>query len=117
MRTASEGGTDGKGRYCLNDLHKAAGGEDRHKPGNWAMLDQTKALAAEIETDAGIPASEQYQALTIYKGGNGPQGTYVVRELVYAYAMWISTVLAHSCFNRRMKARLQRSCEAGPMGA
>ncbi|MFX8828935.1 KilA-N domain-containing protein, partial [Acinetobacter baumannii] len=46
---------DANGRYCLNDLHKAAGEEGRHKPGNWLMLDQTKALVAEIEI-AGIPA-------------------------------------------------------------
>lgn len=70
---------DGQGRYCLNDLHRASGTEARHKPGNWLMLDQTKALAAEIEI-AGIPAILSKQGL----------GTFVCRELVYAYAMWIS---------------------------
>jgi phage antirepressor YoqD-like protein len=43
------------------------------------MLAQTKALAAEIEI-AGIPAIQSKQGL----------GTYVAKELVYAYAMWIS---------------------------
>ncbi|MGL5181156.1 phage antirepressor KilAC domain-containing protein [Herbaspirillum huttiense] len=70
---------DANGRYCLNDLHKAAGEEGRHKPGNWLMLDQTKALVAEIEI-AGIPAIQSKQGL----------GTFVAKELVYAYAMWIS---------------------------
>lgn len=70
---------DADGRYCLNDLHRAAGEEARHKPGNWLMLEQTKALAAEIEI-AGIPAIQSKQGL----------GTFVVKELVYAYAMWIS---------------------------
>lgn len=70
---------DAEGRYCLNDLHRAAGDEARHKPGNWLMLDQTKALTAEIEI-AGNPAIQSKQGL----------GTFVAKELVYAYAMWIS---------------------------
>ncbi|WP_318013120.1 KilA-N domain-containing protein [Pectobacterium versatile] len=70
---------DAEGRYSLNDLHRAAGGEARHKPGNWLMLDQTKALIAEIEI-AGIPAIHSKQGI----------GTFACRELVYAYAMWIS---------------------------
>lgn len=70
---------DADGRYCLNDLHRASGGEARNKPGNWLMLEQTKALAVEIEI-AGIPAIQSKQGL----------GTYVCKELVYAYAMWIS---------------------------
>lgn len=71
--------TDAEGRYCLNDLHRAAGEEARHRPGYWLELDQTKALAAEIEK-AGIPA--------IWKRPR--VGTFVARELVYAFAMWIS---------------------------
>ncbi|MCD9029407.1 phage antirepressor KilAC domain-containing protein [Luteimonas sp. BDR2-5] len=72
---------DDDGRFCLNDLHKAAGGEARHRPGYWLALDQTQALAIEIEK-AGIPAIRKRQRI----------GTFVVRELVYAYAMWISAV-------------------------
>lgn len=26
---------DEEGRYCLNDLHKASGGEQRHQPRYW----------------------------------------------------------------------------------
>ncbi|MCL2874712.1 MAG: KilA-N domain-containing protein [Betaproteobacteria bacterium] len=70
---------DTEGWFCLNDLHRASGGEARHKPGNWLMLDQTKALISEVEI-AGIPAIQSKQGL----------GTFVVKELVYAYAMWIS---------------------------
>lgn len=70
---------DAGGRYCLNDLHRAAGDGAKHKPGNWLMLDQTKALITEIEI-AGNPAIFTKQGL----------GTFVVKELVYAYAMWIS---------------------------
>ncbi|MGE8518947.1 MAG: phage antirepressor KilAC domain-containing protein [Alcaligenes faecalis] len=70
---------DDQGRYSLNDLHRAAGEEARHKPGNWTALDQTKELVAEIEI-AGNPAIQSKQGL----------GTFVCKELVYGYAMWIS---------------------------
>jgi len=74
---------DREGRYCLNDLHKASGGNPNHRPGEWLRNKQTQALIAELG-DAGISASAQ-------KGGiPNEQGTYVAKELVYAYAMWIN---------------------------
>lgn len=76
---------DVHGRYCLNDLHRAAGGEERHKPSNFLRMDSTRELSMEIDrcSDMSIGCVE-----TI-RGGFG-QGTYVSRELVFAYAMWIS---------------------------
>lgn len=71
--------TDVEGRYCLNDLHKAAGGENRHRPSLWVENQQTKDLIAEIDK-AGIPAIHSKQGL----------GTFVCKELVYSFAMWIS---------------------------
>lgn len=97
--------------YSLNDLHKAAGNEQKHLPANFLRTDQTKDLIKEIEKgDAGIPASKdseelRYADLHIKKneytdakivplktvrGRGKKQGTYVCKELVYAYAMWIS---------------------------
>lgn len=73
--------TDEEGRYCLNDFHKAAGGEERHKPCKWLRSDQAIGLIAELEKGQICPVSA--------KTGRGG-GTYVVRELVYAYAMWVS---------------------------
>ena len=70
---------DAEGRYCVNDLHRSSGGVAKHRPGYWLELEQTKALAAEIQK-AGIPAIATKQKV----------GTFVARELVYAYAMWIS---------------------------
>ena len=32
---------DAEGRFCLNDLHKAAGGEKRHQPSDFLALLQT----------------------------------------------------------------------------
>ena len=79
---------DADGRYCLNDLHKAAGGEQKHRPKYWLENQQTVELIAEI-AKGGIPPLEQNQPVVSIQGGNAP-GTFVVRELVYAYAMWIS---------------------------
>ncbi|MFY3691262.1 phage antirepressor KilAC domain-containing protein [Achromobacter xylosoxidans] len=71
---------DANGRYSLNDLHRAAGGEKRHGPSYWLTNAQTRALVEELAT-TGIP-------VVTVEGAGG--GTYVARELVYAYAMWIS---------------------------
>lgn len=73
---------DEAGRFCLNDFHKAAGGEAKHKPSEWLRNSQTQELVAEIGK-VGIPA------LVTLRGGKTP-GTYVCKELVYAYAMWVS---------------------------
>lgn len=76
--------TPADGRYCLNDLHRASGGESNHRPGEWLRDKQTHALIAEMG-GAEIPASP---LATVNDGLNS--GTYVAKELVYAYAMWIS---------------------------
>ncbi len=67
------------GLFSLNDLHKASGGETKHEPSQWLRNDQTKALVAEIES-AGAKAFESKPKV----------GTYACRELVIAYAAWIS---------------------------
>lgn len=72
---------DQAGRYCLNDLHRAAGGERRHGPSLWLENQQTQELAQEL-SDTGIPVS-------VVRGG-AEQGTFACKELVYSYAMWIS---------------------------
>lgn len=76
---------DADGRYSLNDLHRAAGSENRHRPSLWVENQQTRQLVDQLEGEAGIPA------LVSVHGGAAP-GTYAAKELVYAYAMWISAV-------------------------
>lgn len=39
------------GLYSLNDLHRAAGGEDRHSPRRWLQNQQTVDLTLEVEKD------------------------------------------------------------------
>lgn len=82
--------TDAAGRYCLNDLHRAAGGESRHQPAFWLRNAQTQALIEEIENSANLQTSVStgIPAVSTSEGRGG--GTYVCKELVYAYAMWIS---------------------------
>lgn len=65
--------------YSINDLHKAAGGLEKHKPANWLRNQQTSDLIAELEI-AQIRAIQKKQGL----------GTFVSKELVVHYGMWIS---------------------------
>jgi len=72
---------DADGRFNLNDLHRAAGGEKKHQPSDWLRLQQTLDLRSELEMEKpGFPGIQAKQGL----------GTFAVRELIYAYAMWIS---------------------------
>ncbi|MCF5918425.1 KilA-N domain-containing protein, partial [Xanthomonas perforans] len=63
---------DDSGRYCLNDLHRAAGGEKRHQPSDWLRLQQTVELATEISAQSipGIPGIHARQGF----------GTFVAKE-------------------------------------
>ena len=71
------------GLFSLNDLHKASGGEENFKPAFFLRNDQAKALITEIANGADL-----HLFLNTTKGRNG--STYACRELVIAYAAWIS---------------------------
>ena len=70
--------------YCLNDIHKASNTSQSKKPHEWSRQHQTKELIQEI-VQSGNP---RLAIKTIHGGAN--RGTYACKELVYAYAMWIS---------------------------
>lgn len=76
---------DAHGRFCLNDLHKASGGDPKHQPSNFVRLDSTGALVEEL-----LRSDELIGSSPLHKKMGRDGGTYVVKELVYAYAMWIS---------------------------
>lgn len=78
---------DSEGRFSLNDLHKAAvnAGANARTKETQKFLDREEAadLITELKTqNLGVSPVDSK------RGRYG--GTYVVKELVYAYAMWIS---------------------------
>lgn len=75
--------------YNLNDLHKASGGEKRHELTNWLKLQQTTELIDELSKPEISGLEENQQVIKVVRGGN-KRGTYACKELVYAYATWIS---------------------------
>lgn len=80
--------TDAEGRFCLNDLHKASGNERKNEPNLFLSNKQTQELVQELIT-TGNPVVQKSHPVSVINGGND-RGTYVVKELVYSYAMWIS---------------------------
>ena len=68
--------------FNLNDLHKASGNSENHKPAFWLRNQQTQELITEIE-------SRDDKACEVVHGGKN-RGTYVCKELVIHYGMWIS---------------------------
>ncbi|HHG9067069.1 TPA: KilA-N domain-containing protein [Citrobacter freundii] len=82
--------TDDAGRFNLNSLHKASGGEKKKGPSYWLALEGTKALIDELSnslTDTDISVS----VLKVIKGGT-EQGTFAHELLAIEYAGWISPV-------------------------
>lgn len=62
------------GLFCLNDLHKAAGGDAKKQPAFFLRNEQTKALIEELS-----PAN--LQSLKTVVGKGKMQGSYACREL------------------------------------
>lgn len=87
------------GLYSLNDLHKASGGEAKYQPARFTRLSQTQELINEINHYPDMGSATKSNTYThnadidgvikVVNGGEG-RGTFVCKELVYAYAMWVS---------------------------
>ena len=100
------------GMFCLNDLHKASGGESRHEPSNWTRTDQFSELADEIFNSAKVQSWK--------KSAGRYGGTFVCKELVYAYAMWISPkfhIDVIRVFDGQAKAKTELDCLVGDVKA
>ncbi len=61
---------DAYGRYSLNDLHRAAGGEQKKRPKYWLSNKQTCELIEQLFTEGGIPPLEKNQPVSVINGGN-----------------------------------------------
>lgn len=78
---------DKEGRYCLNDLHKAAiaSGLDveRKNPSDFFRTDTAKIFVKSLE----CMNETTYSPIETKEGRNG--GSFACKELLYAYAMWL----------------------------
>ncbi|HEV2681537.1 MAG TPA: KilA-N domain-containing protein, partial [Rhodanobacter sp.] len=75
---------DSAGRFSLNDLHLAAGGQHKHRPSFWLQNKQ----AQEIIADRLISGNPELPPVAAQRGRYG--GTWAIKPLVYSYAMWVS---------------------------
>ena len=86
------------GLYSLNDMHKASGSDKKHQPAFFMRNKETKDLVDELKDEysssANMQSKEPVRAVRGIQKDNKPQGTYVCKELVYRYAMWISPKFA-----------------------
>ena len=84
--------------YSLNDLHRASGSEDKHRPALFMRNQQTLDLIDEINLQNSQSANSisgktpNLVASKIVRGGKDltVRGYWVCEELVLSYAMWIS---------------------------
>ena len=74
---------DSQGRYSLNTLHQASGGDESKRPGNWLKRKTTQSLIAELDSQMSFCSTD------VITGGNHA-GTYVHELLAISYAAWIS---------------------------
>ena len=71
------------GLYSINDLHRAAGKERKHEPHAWLRSQQAVELIKELEKTQNCVIQSK-QGL----------GTFVSKELVVHYGMWISSTFS-----------------------
>lgn len=75
---------DESGRFSLNDLHKAAGGLGKDLPSKFMRSESFKNVVGVLndQNRSFNPVSK--------KQGRYSGGTWVCKELVYKYAMWVN---------------------------
>ena len=76
--------TDDIGRFSLNDLHQAAGGDNNKKPSLFYRSDSFKSVVEILKAQ-----NSAFEPI-VKKQGRYNGGTWVCKELVYKYAMWVN---------------------------
>ena len=90
---------DESGLFCLNDLHKAAGGHSRHLPSKWLHLQRTQATLKALKAKTGIPVIHTKQQF----------GTFVPKIMLYDYASWVSpefNILVLEVFEKHVQEQI-----------
>ncbi len=77
--------TDDQGRFNLNALHKASGGENSKRPSMWLANKQAQELTEELSRNSSLG----HKLINSVKGGSTP-GTFAHELLAVSYAGWIS---------------------------
>lgn len=76
---------DAEDRFCMNDLHRAAGGAPKHRPDIYLALEQTQELIMALSERSGS------RSPVPVKASGDPNGlTFVTDDLAIGYTMWIS---------------------------
>ncbi|MGJ8525174.1 hypothetical protein LMG33818_000882 [Halomonadaceae bacterium LMG 33818] len=77
---------DEHGRFNLNAIHKASGGEAKNRPSMWMQNKQAKELINEVASQS---RNSSFAPVEAYRGGSHP-GTFAIDLLAVSYAGWIS---------------------------
>lgn len=79
---------DQDGLFNLNDLHEASGGANKHRASFFMRRPETIDLIAAMEAEKKCATQHTLPGpVKVIMGRHG--ATYVCKELVYAYAMWV----------------------------
>lgn len=82
--------TDTVGRFNLNALHRASGGEPGKAPAHWLRSQRVQELIAALEDQArqSAPDGETLQKCIVSQPGRSG-GTFAAEELAVSYAGWV----------------------------
>lgn len=77
---------DSEGRFCLNDLHRAAGSDPNSRPPAWTCLHSTQTRMHQLSRKL------SFLPLVTFRGRAA--GTFAVKELARMYAEWLNPEFA-----------------------
>lgn len=82
-----------KGLYCLNDIHKASGGDPKDAPSRWLRLKKTDNLIDSVKKRGvreNLTSQKWLLGIETINGGSH-SGVYAHELLVISYAGWIDS--------------------------